>query len=83
MDIKFDASAAEQLLVQMDTYCRGIQKETKDLLAMMKDSGQWNDNQEKAFRSNITEIAKDLNQALRLEGEYMRTYHQRVQELRG
>ena len=82
MDIKFDTSAAEQLLQQMDTYCMGIQKETKDLLAILKDSGQWNDNQMKAFQANSTDIAKDLNQALALEGDYMRTYYQRVQELR-
>ena len=83
MDIKFDAQAAEVLLRQMDIYCSGIQKETKELLAILKNSGQWNDNQMKAFQTNITEIAKDLNQALILEGDYMRTYYQRVQELRG
>lgn len=83
MDIKFDARAAERLLQQMDLYCSGIQKETKDLLVILKNSGQWDDNQMKAFQANITEIAKDLNQALILEGDYMRTYYQRVQELRG
>lgn len=83
MDIKFDAHAAERLLQQMDIYCSGIQKEAKDLLAIMRNSGQWNDNQMKAFQANITEIAKDLNQALILEGDYMRTYYQRVQELKG
>ena len=83
MDIRFDASAAERLLQQMDIYCTGIQKETKDILAILKYSGQWNDNQMKAFQANIMEIAQDLNQALILEGDYMRTYYQRVQELRG
>ena len=83
MDIKFDASAADRLLHQMDIYCSGIQKETKDLLSILKNSGQWNDNQMLAFQANITELAKDLNQALILEGDYMRTYYQRVQELRG
>ena len=83
MGIKFDASAADRLLQQMDIYCSGIQKETKDLLSILKNSGQWNDNQMLAFQANITELAKDLNQALILEGDYMRTYYQRVQELRG
>ena len=83
MDIRFDASAADRLLQQMDIYCSGIQKETKDLLSILKNSGQWNDNQMLAFQANITELAKDLNQALILEGDYMRTYYQRVQELRG
>ena len=82
MDIKFDAAAAEQLLRQMDIYCSGIMKETKALLAVLRTPGQWNDNQSKAFQANITSIAKDLNQALALEGDYMRTYYQRVQELR-
>ena len=83
MDIRFDASTADRLLQQMDIYCSGIQKETKDLLSILKNSGQWNDNQMLAFQANITELAKDLNQALILEGDYMRTYYQRVQELRG
>ena len=83
MDIKFDAAAAERLLQQMDKYCTGIQKEAKDLLAILKNAGQWNDNQMKAFQANITDIAKDLNQALSLEGDYMRTYYQRLRELRG
>ncbi len=83
MDIKFDATAAEQLIKQMDKYCRGVQKETRDLLDIMKTSGGWNDNQKKAFESNINELAGDLNQALRMEADYMKTYDQRVRELRG
>lgn len=83
MDIIFDAAAAEQLIRNMDKYCRGVQKETKDLLGMMKSSGGWDDNQKKAFESNITELAGDLNQALKLEADYMRTFDQRVRELRG
>ena len=83
MDIKFDAAAAEQLIKQMDKYCRGVQKETRDLLDIMKNSSGWNDNQKKAFESNINELAGDLNQALRMEADYMKTYDQRVRELRG
>ena len=83
MDIKFDAAAAEQLIKQMDKYCRGVQEETRDLLDIMKSSGGWNDNQKKAFESNINELAGDLNQALRMEADYMKTYDQRVRELRG
>ena len=67
----------------MDKYCRGIQKETKELLDIMKTSCRWNDNQKKAFESNINELANDLNQALKLEADYMRTFDQRVRELRG
>jgi len=83
MDVRFNADAAERLLQQMDVYCSGIQKETKELLATLKSSSDWDDNQMKAFHANITELAKDLNKALMLEGEYMRTYYQRVKELRG
>ncbi len=83
MDVKFDAVVAEKLIRQMDKYCMGIQKEAKDLLAVMKSPGDWQDNQMRAFQTNIYEIAKDLNQALALESEYMRTFHQRVMELRG
>ena len=83
MDIRFDASAAEQLLQQMDQYCTGIKQEAISLLEILKDSEQWNDNQKKVFQTNITDMANELNQALSFEGEYMRTYYQRVQELRG
>ncbi|MCI8663047.1 MAG: hypothetical protein HFG69_07305 [Hungatella sp.] len=83
MNIKFDAVAAERLIRQMDKYCFGIQKEAKDLLAVIKSPGDWQDNQMKAFQTNINEIAKDLNQALALESEYMRIFDQRVKELKG
>lgn len=83
MDIKFDVSAAERLLQQMDVYCSAIQRNAKDLLATLNNSSEWNDNQMKAFQANINNLAKDLNQALILEGEYMLTFYQRVREFRG
>lgn len=82
MDVRFDAGAAEKLLQQMDRYCSGIQKETKELLSVLKNPGEWQDNQMRAFQANINELVADLNRALSLESEYMRTYHQRVMELR-
>lgn len=81
MDIKFDAVAAERLIWQLDKYCSGIQKETKELLLVMRTPEGWNDNQMQTFQLTINEIAKDLNQVLMLESEYMRTYYQRVREL--
>lgn len=83
MDVKFDSNAAERLLVQMNTYCSGIQKETIDLLAVMKDPGDWQDNQMRAFQANIDELSNDLRRALELESEYMRTFKQRIMELKG
>ncbi len=83
MDIKFDAAAAEKLIQQMDKYCSGMQKETRALLDVLKNPGDWKDNQMQAFQANMTELAKDLQQALTLEGDYLRTYDQRVRELRG
>lgn len=83
MDIEFDAAAAERLILQMDKYCTGVQKETRELRAVLKDPNRWQDNQGQAFRANITEITKELNQALKLESEYIRTFYQRVMELRG
>lgn len=83
MDVKFSAVAAEQLIQQMGIYCSDIQNETRDILDVLKNSGEWNDNQMKAFQNNMMELAKDLNKALSLESEYMRTFHQRVKELRG
>ena len=83
MDIRFDADAAEQLLSQMDRYCRGVQEETRDLLDIMRSSDGWDDNQKKAFETNITELANDLNHALMMEADYMRAFDQRIRELRG
>ena len=83
MDIRFDANAAEELIRQMDAYCKDIVKETRMLLEVVKNDESWNDTQQKAFQNNITELAKDLNAALTLESEYMRAFHQRVMELKG
>ncbi len=82
-EIRFDAGAAERMISEMNAYCTGVQKETRDVLSILNSSDTWNDRQTKAFQANMSEIAKDLNQALRHEADYMRTYHQRVQELRG
>lgn len=83
MDVKFDANAANQLINQMNNYCSGIMQETRGLIELMNNTPEWNDNQTKAFRNNIVELTKDLKSALSLESEYMRTFHQRVTELRG
>ena len=83
MDVRFDTNAAEQLIREMDKYCSGVQKEMKKLLLILNDSGEWKDNQMRAFQTNIRELATDLNQALSFESEYMRTYQKRVLELRG
>lgn len=83
MEIKFDAEAAEQLISQMSFYCLGIVKEARGLLDILKDSGEWDDLQKKAFENNMQALASDLNQALSLESEYMNTFSQRVKELRG
>lgn len=82
MDIKFDVKAAERLLQEMDKYCSAVQKGARDILSLMDKNNKWQDNQSRAFQANIHEIAKDLEQALRLESEYMRTYKQRVNELK-
>ena len=83
MDVKFDANAAEQLISQMNMYCSGIMQETRGLMEIMNNSPEWDDNQAKAFRNNLVELSKDLKTALSLESEYMKTFHQRVTELRG
>ena len=82
MDVIFDAAAAEALIRQMDQYCLSIQKDARDLIDILRNPAGWQDNQLRAFQENINELAKNLNQALSLESEYMRTFHQRVQELR-
>lgn len=83
MDVKFDANAANQLINQMNTYCVGIMQETRGLMEIMNNTPEWNDNQTKAFKNNLVELTKDLKTALSLESDYMKTFKQRVNELRG
>ena len=83
MDVKFDANAANQLINQMNNYCAGIMQETRGLMEIMNSTPEWNDNQTKAFKNNLMELSKDLKTALSFESEYMKTFKQRVNELRG
>lgn len=83
MDVKFDANAALSLLKQMDKYCSSIVKETRNLMTVVNNSGDWQDTQSQAFQENIIDIAKDLDRVLALESEYMRTYDRRIKELVG
>lgn len=83
MDVRFDSRAAQELIEYMSSYCSGIVKETRELLDVTDNTKDWNDRQKQSFQNNITALAKDLNSALSLESEYMKTYQQRVNELRG
>lgn len=83
MDVNFNIDSAMKLLSEMNKYCSGIQKETQELISILKNTDNWNDNQKTTFQSNIYNIAKDLNNALRLESEYMRIFSERINELRG
>ena len=83
MDIKFDANAANELISQMNMYCAGILQETRGLSEIMNNTDGWNDNQSKAFKNNVKELNNDLKTALSLEKDYMKTFQQRVKELRG
>lgn len=83
MDVKFDSLAAEQLIRSMLKYCRGIEQDTRDLLDIMNHTDNWKDNQSKAFNNNVYALAEDLDKILALEGDYMRTFYERVQELKG
>lgn len=82
MNIRFDASEAEKLLKEMKKYCSAMQKEARDLLSVLDSQKGWQDNQMIAFQANINELAKDLNQALLIESDYMRTFYLRIMELR-
>ena len=83
MDIKFDAAVAERLIQHMNRFCTGISTETKDLRRILNNPGEWNDDQMKAFQANMDALAKNLNQVLRYEVDYMDTFYQRVSELKG
>ena len=82
MDTKFDSKAAEQLLKQMSFYCTGIQREYKELHTIASDLKTWDDKQAVAFRENMKGIAEDLDKVLKSESDYMRTFSQRIKELR-
>lgn len=81
MDVRFDVDAAERLLDEMDSYCSVIEREAKTLI-YTDPQNYWDDYQTKAFQANLLEIANDLNDILKLEGEYMRTYYERIQDLK-
>ena len=66
MDFNFDAFAAEQLIAQISQYCSGIQHDAQDVLRLLHTAEKWQDTQGQAFKNNVTEIANDLNQILRL-----------------
>lgn len=83
MTTRFDLHAAEKLISEMDMCCTNIQNEARNLLMMVDEPSDWNDPQFFAFQSNINEIAKDMNTALKLEGDYMKTFYKRITELRG
>lgn len=83
MDVKFDANAATELISQMNMYCAGVLQETRELVAITNNTDGWNDNQTKAFKNNVKELNNDLKTALSLEKDYMKTFQQRVKELRG
>ena len=83
MDVKFDKGTAVRLIQELDGCCSRMEKETQNLMKMLAQTDNWNDYQKQAFGRNITEIAKDLKQALKQEEDYMRTFYQRVQELGG
>lgn len=83
MGIKFDANAAELLLKSMGSYCINIQKAGNELVSILNDTGTWSDPQNKAFKKNVDQLIHDLNEALILQSEYMDTFSQRINELRG
>ncbi len=83
MDVRFNANAATELISQMNMYCMGILQETRGLAEIMNNTDGWNDNQAKAFKNNVRELNDDLKMALSLEKDYMKTFQQRVKELRG
>lgn len=83
MDILFDKLVAVQLMSKINGCCNSMVKDTRELMTLLKQADTWNDYQKQAFESNVIEIAKDLNQALKQEDEYIKTYNQRVQELGG
>lgn len=83
MDVKFDLQSATQLIKQMDKYCSSIINDTKEILRIVDSLNGWDDNQRDAFETNLEYLKSDLNIALKMEIDYMKTYEQRVKELRG
>ena len=83
MDVKFDLQSATQLIKQMDKYCSSIINDTKEISRIVNSLNGWDDNQRDAFETNLKYLKTDLNIALKMEIDYMKTYEQRVKELRG
>lgn len=83
MDIRFDNAEAEKLVMQMNKYCTGISKESRELKSILDEKEEWNDNQRRAFCSNIEVIMKELNVIIRQEEEYMEIFRRKIKELQG
>ncbi len=83
MEVKFSVEEANRLIKSMDSYCREVQQSARNLYDILHHSGEWNDAQMKAFDENMSALGKDLEQVLKFEGDYLRTFYQRIQELRG
>ncbi len=83
MDIRFDNSEAEKLVMQMDKYCSGVCKEARELKSIIDEKTEWNDNQMKAFCANMDVIINELNVIVKQEEEYMGIFRQKINELQG
>ena len=83
MDILFDNTEAEKLVMQMDKYCTGVSKESRELKNIINEKAEWNDNQRRAFRSNIEVIMKELNVIIKQQDEYMGIFKQKIKDLQG
>ncbi len=82
MSVIVDITLAEKLVSNMDSCCREIQKETKELLMLLNDMTDWKDNQAVIFKKYCTEIVKDLSVILKMEGNYLKMYDNKIKELR-
>lgn len=82
MEIKFDNQAAHELIIRMDQFCRSIENNGKELLSIISDTNSnWNDKQFDAFRNSIEALIGDLDRILKLDGEFITTFAERVKEL--
>ena len=81
-EIRFNASAAEKLVQEMDAYCQSMSREGSEILDLLEGAGEWDDKQSQVFSEYIMEISKMLVEALGNYSTYMDIFSKRIAELR-
>lgn len=83
MSVKFDASAAVNLIQQMNAYCDTLKHEAIELGNLLELSREWNDPQALKFQDTIAAALQNLEKAWIIQHDYIENFKLHISELRG